>query len=731
MAAVITVGASGCDYTTLDAAVAAAQPGDELRLRAQKFTGVDELISKSLTVRGGYSVCGDDFPALGAVSVLEGTGTSNLFTIGGGATTDVELIKLEMTGGGNALFGGAISVLSGATLRLATADIHNNQGDFGGAIYVGSDSVLEHSGPITLRDNSGASGGAIYLATDAVADFTTGGFHAIDVTGNVAQEGGGIYVSDGAVLRTDPDRQLSIDGNFAEAGGGIYAETSAELELFNVRVRSNVASIGGGGMFVSGDGSAATTTILIGDNTEFVLNQAGVGGGIAFGAGGGFNVEMDALISNNTAVESGGGLHVEGNGLLDINGTLIAANQAGTNGGGAYLGSSAAFGNLLFVNSNTAGLDGGGLYMTALSSLQIGAQLVARGNRAERSGGGIAVHGGAFLQVNGGATTLDLLLEDNEATTGDGGGLHVLEASVDLSGARIGSEGLGNVAIDGRGGGAFIDTDLEWSLRNFRVNSNRAGLDGGGLFLAGDADFQLGGVADGLPAPRVTQACNPSTLEPGRFCAEIRGNVAEWGGGGVVISGAQVADRQLFDFAIVDNVSGNPAAGVFMDAPGTVLRNVLIARNAGSAGLFVGAGTSVGLQHVSVLYNHRGLIGGGNEEIQVDHSMFWGNGGATGFGAGFGSIVTGDCNLGRSNAIPGVIGGNPRFIETARGVYRLSDESPALDACTAALLDADMDGLSRPEGSGHDVGAFEGGWGTSEVLLSSGFESGPLASPLP
>ena len=730
MAAVITVGASGCDYTTLDAAVAAAQPGDELRLRTQTFTGVDESISKSLTIRGGYTVCGDDFPALGAVSALEGTGTSNLFTIGGGATTEVELIKLEMTGGGNALFGGAISVLSGATLRLATVDIHNNQGDFGGAIYIGSDSVLEHSGPVTLRDNAAEKGGALAISVDGLADFTTIGFHPVSITGNVALEGGGVYINEGGTLRTDADHELSVDGNQAQAGGGLFAETSATLELIGDQVRSNAASISGGGLFVSGDGSAvATPTILIDRDTEFVLNQAGAGGGIAFGPGNGYQAEVAARVSTNSAVQRGGGMLIAGDGVVDLGFAVINGNSAGTTGGGLQIEDSAVIAGFLSLNSNRAEGSGGGLFMTGLASLQIVNQLIVRGNEAGVSGGGIAMRDGCFLEIQGSRRFPDLLLQANIAETGNGGGLEVQGAFFQFEGALIGSVESGNRAPEGRGGGAYVDTDLPWEILNSRINGNEAGEEGAGIFIAGAGDFVLGGLpSSGVAPSRGTAACDPFDLEAGEYCAEVRGNVSTGGAGAIAIIDEGLAVRELRDLAVIDNVAVNPAAGVLADAPGVIFRNALIARNVGSSAVFVGEAQDAALEHVSLLFNERGLLTGANATIDVDHSMFWGNG-SYAFLPGIGNLINGQCNLGPSNHLPDGFSANPRFITTGRGLYRLSDQSPGLDQCAAGLLPADLDGLARSAGTGSDIGAIEGAWGPSDVLLSDSFEVGPLASP--
>lgn len=728
-AAVLTVGASGCDHVTLDAAITAAQPGDELRLRTQTFAGVSESITKSLTLRGGYSTCGDEIPGLGEISVIEGTGTDSVFTIGGGSTTTVELIKLEVTGGDSALFGGGVSILSGSTLRLATVEFHGNSGGSGGAIFVGPDSILEHSGPVTLRDNVADRGGALYVSGTSVADFSTIGFNPVTVEDNAAQEGGGIYVGGGGSLVTDGDHRLTVRSNQAQAGGGIFADTSASIELIDDVIRQNLASIGGGGLFVAGDGSpVATPTIRMDVDTEFLLNQAGAGGGAAFGSGGGYQAEVAATFQNNTAVQHGGGMLIAGDGVFDLDLAVFRDNEAGTTGGGLQIEASSVIAGRLSASSNRADVDGGGLYMSGPTSLLIDRQMIVRSNQAGGSGGGIALRDGAFLQVSGDELRLDLLLQGNVAETGNGGGLHAQNSIIDVDGALIGLDGFANRAPAGRGGGAYIDSDLDWSLLNSRIIGNESSGNGAALYIAGGADFVVGGLPAAGSAPvRGSVPCDPFGLERGDYCAEVRGNRSDFGAAIAIVDDAS-ASRELSDIAIVDNEGANPASAVLANAPGITIRNALIARNRGSSSIFVGAERDVELEHLSLLFNDRGLLGGANAVIHVDHSMFWGNG-LYGFLPGGGTTIDGSCNLGRSNLLPDALALAPRFITTSRGLYRLSNQSPALDACTFGLLSADIDGLSRPAGSNSDIGALEGAWGTSEVLLSDSFEEGPLASP--
>lgn len=54
--------------------------------------------------------------------------------------------------------------------------------------------------------------------------------------------------------------------------------------------------------------------------------------------------------------------------------------------------------------------------------------------------------------------------------------------------------------------------------------------------------------------------------------------------------------------------------------------------------------------------------------------------------------------------------GNPRFVNSARGDFHLMSDSPAIDAGTLANAPVtDLGGNHRPQGIGHDIGAYEYG----------------------
>jgi hypothetical protein len=50
---------------------------------------------------------------------------------------------------------------------------------------------------------------------------------------------------------------------------------------------------------------------------------------------------------------------------------------------------------------------------------------------------------------------------------------------------------------------------------------------------------------------------------------------------------------------------------------------------------------------------------------------------------------------------------NPRFVNPAAGDYRLAAGSPAIDAAVNVGVMTNLDGVTRPQGDGYDIGAYE------------------------
>ena len=55
-----------------------------------------------------------------------------------------------------------------------------------------------------------------------------------------------------------------------------------------------------------------------------------------------------------------------------------------------------------------------------------------------------------------------------------------------------------------------------------------------------------------------------------------------------------------------------------------------------------------------------------------------------------------------------MVDGNPRFRDPKANDFHLQSASPAIDAgVTIAEVRSDHDGISRPQGKGYDLGAYE------------------------
>lgn len=188
--------ASGCAFTTVQAAIDAAAPGDTITLCAQTYTE-DLAISEDLTIVGAGSGNGG--------TILQGTGTDSVVTLSGSPT--IEFRDVMITGGATEGVGGGISNGT-ATLTLTRVNITGNSaGSRSGGIDVNT------GGSVTLvdsqvTDNSAATfGGGIYSLGSVELQGTS-------VTTNTAgSDGGGIYISTGGSVTCSGTNDIS--GNTA------------------------------------------------------------------------------------------------------------------------------------------------------------------------------------------------------------------------------------------------------------------------------------------------------------------------------------------------------------------------------------------------------------------------------------------------------------------------------------------------------------------------------------
>jgi hypothetical protein len=368
-------GGAGPCYTSVQAAVDAAQPGDEILIASGVYSDTHArpapptyvpsraitqvvYITKPLALRGGYTTTTwtDADPDVNP-TVLDAKGQGRGILIAG--DIDVTLAGLHVTNGDPSGLGGfatatsaddvggGIYVLS-AALTLWDDTISSNVADRAGGMFVTSgrvtmwDSWIEdNTVPTEFQPSQGAG---VYLAdSDAVLVGNT--FQGNQSAGG---EGGAVYAVDSTVVLSGN----VFRANRADSGGGLMLR-SGDYTLSNNLFDDNMALTGTGGAFQVA-GSAAT----IRDNW-LQNHRALFGGGIAIS-------DSDVVLARNGIIDNsaiaGGGIHLRDS-RVTLTNNVIRGNSAGATGSGMLLEHSQA--HLLHntIVDNTGLSDATGLYL--------------------------------------------------------------------------------------------------------------------------------------------------------------------------------------------------------------------------------------------------------------------------------------------------------------------------------------------------------------------------------
>lgn len=186
---------------------------------------------------------------------------------------DLNGIFPDQTGGGAYIFTGAPSFID--------CTFHGNAAEFGGAVLV--DNANPTFTDCIFENNLGEFGGAIY-----VYNMSSPVFERITVTGNDAELGGGIYSTQstptiinsifrgntatlgGAAYDSNeaaPEYTNCIfQGNSAELGGAFYCNTTSTGAVINCSIQGNLASVEGGGVYNNLDATPVFTNCIVWNN---------------------------------------------------------------------------------------------------------------------------------------------------------------------------------------------------------------------------------------------------------------------------------------------------------------------------------------------------------------------------------------------------------------------------------------------------------------------------------
>lgn len=406
-AATRQVCSNGCAYTTIQAAVNAANPGDTIMVLDALHTEGGIVVGADLTIAGDPNappiLQAASAPGIAVDRVLEIQPNADVVlqdvvirhgrpsVDGGGGIRnagDLRLLRVEVTSNdANGSDGGGI--LSTGPLRLEDSLVSGNAADaLGGGVSC--------EGLCTLNMLRSTLDGNLVRTTGS--DQGGGGLHNLGstlledcfVTGNVSlgsnyDEGGGISSPGGPLVLVD----THVTGNQAGSGGGIIA--GGLLTVIRGSVSDNSAtstSRGGGGLLIQGLSAILDSTVIIGNSSN--LGAAGV-----WTTSPNLTIRRTA-IADNVAATSGGGISVV-NGLAILDDSLIADNTA-RNGGGAALGSGTLRLRNSTVSGNTAETQGGGLWVTVFGTVSL-SNVTITGNTADPNGFTGVDGGGLFVDV--------------------------------------------------------------------------------------------------------------------------------------------------------------------------------------------------------------------------------------------------------------------------------------------------------------------------------------------
>ncbi len=661
---------------------------------------------------------------IGLMGVNEGNSASNN---GGGIYAENSslvinnLDSLIQNNVANNSGGGIFAIDSFIDINNATVKENTTQNN-GGGIYLDNTNLTLKDAIVSDNETTPSSvvsfgGGGLYL---------TGSSHAIVDSSNILSNtsdvsGGGILSSDS----TDSIRIINgsdIFNNAARSGAGIF--TRSPLLIDNSRVFFNTASPGFGG----GVSCHECQSLSVVNFSQISHNTASTsGGGISVFSNNGTVVELiNSTFAGNTITNTsssfGGGISQDGGTIL-IDTCTISSNSGAANGGGVALFDldsvvdSVRIINSQFSNNSTTitnnGTGGGALNLNGIFDAYItGSEFSV--NDSMRNGGAISVFDSNLI--------IDKSIITNNSTLVEGGGIHSEDSDLIIRNSSI----IQNEAFDtfhqgGGGGIKILNSNLD--LINSKVNDNFSDFGGGGIFYEGGIDNSLSIKSDyGI----LSDECLPATLGFNEYCSEVSNNTARYGSGliikgstneqGVVLSGVAFNANQSIPTTIpVSGVAINIDISNPMDTEVT-MENLILVENDGIADLnrsviYIGGHVVLNLSSTTIANNTSTPIRSGldNSSIVIQNSIIQQNNRGPVIGDSIPFI--GLCN---NSQLPEPGGqsigpdlGDPQFIHTSRGEYRLSMTSPSLDNCSFGAL-LDIDGNVRPNNNGnYDQGAFE------------------------
>ncbi|MFO1464448.1 MAG: choice-of-anchor Q domain-containing protein [bacterium] len=561
----------------------------------------------------------------------------------------------------------------------------------------------DSGGPTQLRGCiAGAADGDTISIPSGVTVNLTAGQILIDKSLTIQGANDGTSIIDGSgntndrifdINPSNPDKSVIITGltlqkgNITDgrSGGAIFVDFNGGLRLENCLISNNTTNSSGGGVYNDGN--------LVIDNCTFSKNSA------TNGSGGGLANDGALLIANNTVFDqnsaSGDGGAINNGGAAEISDVTLTFNTA-SDGGGIHNDTSLLLQNCKINNNSATGSYGGGVYNSSENILIDNCEI--DNNTADEYGGGVYNDDNLVITNSH--------IHHNTATNTDGGGIYNGES------ATIINCEVNNNTSGSDGGGVFTSYTGFISASYIHDNQTTDG-DGGGIsndeYLVVDSSRIEGNKAQG--------SGNDSGGIDNNCCELVLTNSSLTGNSAADVGGALYNDDHfvIVNTTISGNTAANDGGAIYNDSQG-VINNSTIASNTATSG------TGGGIYNNNIVSLSNSILA--NNSGGADPDCFNVSGDNLGSG-GFNLIktVSSNCVLSgntSTNVAPGTDpqlsapadNGGP-FIGTPTNPVRtltmaLATTSPAIDKGDNDTCETtDQRGVSRPQQSACDIGAFE------------------------
>ena len=446
-AATHTVCASGCDFTSIQAAIDAAASGDTISLAGETFTE-PFTVTKSLTIQG----TGAESTILQAAAAQE-LATSRVISVTEGVTITISGVTVRYGAVSGTTYPEAYGggIFSHGALTLSQSAIVSNTATYGGGLYTDVDGIINID-DTTFSDNTcsatyGCAGGihsnqvvSLNVSNSTFLRNTGSSIYIFDSTALhvsdsafISNKSNGTYIQGNGIKISVTTATVTASAFQSNQGNGIdiindsIATVTGSIFQFNQRsgigmsgestatvtgciFQSNITPYSGGGINVysfsnltlsdstfegnqAGDkGGGIISNVhnnLVISNVSFVGNRANYGAGIYNNNSGEISIS-DVTFAGNIADINGGGFYNSDDSTAVLTSTTFYSNSASSYGGGIYnyYGSQLDISNST-INGNTAGISGAGIHNFQVATLTVTHVTIA-GNSAELNGGGIS-----------------------------------------------------------------------------------------------------------------------------------------------------------------------------------------------------------------------------------------------------------------------------------------------------------------------------------------------------